>query len=94
MQVSKNFKFSPADKFGSRGMNVSVSHEELGLPDPTTPAIFMENTKIMSYHLEAVMVIEEARYGVVAPDQIPQALKAWMSDPTAESLAQWLSQNP
>ncbi len=76
MRVTKGFKYQHQD-FGSKGFEVSVTHEELGLSAPSNPDEFYRVAAELSYHCEMLRTIEEARQGLVKPEAIRERADKW-----------------
>lgn len=78
MQVSKSFKFRVAD-YHMRDFHVSVSHAEIGLPEPSSVEEARQTYATLSMQVEALCLIEMVKCGLIHPDQIGEKLQPWLT---------------
>ncbi len=76
MQITKGFKFQNRD-FGSKTFEVTLTHSELGLSDPTSVEETRDVIAELAFQAEALCVIEEVKCGLVHSDQISERLRPW-----------------
>lgn len=79
MQISKGFKFTPV-QFESKSFLVSISHDELGLPNPASIEDVRAIANDMSFELEALLAIERVKLGLIHANQIKPELAPWITN--------------
>ncbi len=74
MQVHRGLKWRVAE-YETESFLIGVSHEELGLPTPTDDKSAYDTAARLSYHVKALLTLEEVKLGRVHPSQIADTLK-------------------
>jgi hypothetical protein len=89
MEIKKTLKYQHPDaNFGSLGVEISLSHEEIGLPDPKTVEEARDVLTKLSLETEAMILIEQVKRGLVQPDQVRVKLDPWLpASPSSSSTA-------
>jgi hypothetical protein len=77
MIVEKQLRWQHED-FGSRSVLFSVSHEELGMRQPTNPDEVRAAASAMSREVQALIFTEEVKLGRIKPDQLHERLRLWL----------------
>lgn len=77
MLVTKSYKFNPF-QFQSKGIEITVSHDELGLGSPHDISSLRETFGIMARETEALLLIEQVKLGIIHPNQIAEKLRPWL----------------
>jgi hypothetical protein len=77
MEVTKTLKFQN-EQFGSRGVSIAVTHSELGLSPPASIDELYQAYQTLSYHSEALLLLEEVKLGRVHPNQLREKLRNWL----------------
>jgi hypothetical protein len=86
VHVSKEFKWSyreTGDTIVSQGFHLTVSHEELGLPDPSNPEEARQIKAALSREVELMILIEKVKAGRIPASSIPDKIAAWETPTTS-----------
>lgn len=79
MQVSRGFKWSDI-QFESDHVSISFDHTDIGLPAPTSVEEAYRTYTNLAYHAEAMKLIQQVKLGRVAPGELMNKLRPYMSD--------------
>jgi hypothetical protein len=81
MKIGKSFKASRPDGqggFDSRGYYVELEPSDLGLPEPSSVEQARKVSAQLSHQAEALLLIEKAKAGMIAPQQMALELRPWV----------------
>jgi hypothetical protein len=84
VQISKSVKFSAEvelGQFAMRTVTVTLSHEELGLAEPSDVDSLYATSRELSKHAEALIALELIRVGKLNRKQVAERLRRWAPSP-------------
>lgn len=84
MEITKGFKYQNRE-YGSKTFEVTVSHHELGLPEPSDSESVRDNYAKMAAFLEGLLLVEQVKEGLLPPSSISENIQAWLPPNTQNS---------